>query len=146
MARRAFDGFSIELPAGWRVAEDDATFSDPEQPPPVTFAHDAGGALQVQPLFYQEHDQPGHDLADAEELAHAWGVQRGFDKPLAASSHARDDGALANARFRLGGDHIEIWFLTSGDAVLHASFVCPWADREGRRADLDALVASLRFA
>ena len=31
--RLPFDGFSISLPAGWQLVDDDATYSDPDQPP-----------------------------------------------------------------------------------------------------------------
>ena len=66
--------------------------------------------------------------------------------PLASDTAARREGSIASATYRLSGDFVQVWYLTNGRAVLHASYVCPWADREEEHAAREAIVGSLRFA
>ena len=91
----------------------------------------------------------GINLAGAAEvlaLAHEWGERRGLGKPLGESSEARDGLALASAVYNVRGDFVQLWFLTNGRALVQASYVCPWADREAERAPREAIMASLHFA
>jgi len=40
---------------------------------------------------------------------------------------------------------VEVWFVSDGTALLTATYVCPWSDRDRHRAAREALVGSLRF-
>src|SRR5580765_4164314 len=111
--RLAFDGFSVVMPEGWDVVEDDSTYSDPDQPPPATFARSEGtGAVYVQPLLFQAHLQPSDESDEVEGLAVGWGARRGLTRPLACGSTRRPDGCLATATYRLADDFVQVWFLS----------------------------------
>jgi hypothetical protein len=147
VSRVAYDGFSMVLPEGWADVEDEATYSEPEQTPSLTFAPANGsGALYVSAPIYDADLQPGGTPEDAEALVLEWGVRRGIAAPMALDTAVRREGGIASATYRLGGDFVQVWYLTNGRAVLHASYVCPWADREEDHAVREAIVGSLRFA
>ena len=148
MKRQVYEGFSVVLPDGWSDLEDDMTFAEPDEYPPIRFAAAGGGKgllLVTVPLFHPE-TQPSADVDEIAALAHDWGARRGLEAPLASATVARPDGTLATAVYALRGQLVQLWFLSNGSALVHASYVCPWAARDEERLPREALVASLRLA
>jgi hypothetical protein len=147
-ARRVIsEGFSVLLPEGWAEVIDEGTFSDPDEMPPMTFAREAGtGALYVVPVLFHAENQPSDTPDAVEALAFEWGARRGQARPLACSAERRDDGCLATASFHIGGEFVQVWFLSDGHAVLRACYVCPWSARDNERAARHEVVSSLTFA
>lgn len=143
----ALEGFSVTLPPGWSELIEDATYSDPEALPPAAFAAEGGpGTFYVTELpLDPDEEGPPADPAAMEALACAWGERRGLGAPLACTSEQEPHGALAAASYRVATDFVAVWFLANGDAVLCASYVCPWDDREVERAAREAIAASLRI-
>lgn len=145
--RTVFDRFSAIIADGWaNGVEDDATYSDPDQPQPVALQAPSGGALLVSAPVLDEDADPGDSPEAAERLALEWGRRRGLPPPLFIGSEATRAGARATAMFRLGGEMIQVWLLTNGSDVLEASWVCRWEAQERDRAGRETIVASLRFA
>lgn len=146
MSTFTFDGFTITLPDGWATVLEEATYSDPDQLPPCAFAGPAAvGALYVSTPLFDPEDQPGSSPADAEALARGWGIERGQAAPLTCGSGAGPRGGFASATFKLANDFVQVWFLTTGRAVLQASYVCPWEKQGIERTTVEAVVASLRL-
>lgn len=146
MTNFTFDGFAIALPGGWASVLEDATYSDPDQLPPCTFSGpSAVGALYVSTPLFDPEDQPGSRPADAEALARGWGVGRGRAIPLTCTSGEGPRGAFASATYKLGDDFVQVWFFSSGRAVLQASYVCAWDQRGIEREAVETIVASLRL-
>jgi len=145
--RHVYDGFSLRLPEGWSDIVDEISFTDPDEFPPLRFNAAGGpGALFVSTPLFPRDKQPGARAADVEELARSWGRRRGLDAPLTCASAPRRDGAMATATYRLGGEFVQLWFLSNGSAVVHASYVCPWTLRDAEQRAREEIAASLRFA
>ncbi len=146
MPRVAYEGFSLVLPPGWSEVLEEATYSDPDQLPPMSFAGPARvGAMYVSTPLFAREDQPGARPSDAEELALEYGQRRGVEQPLGLTTDSSPMGGAATAYFRMGDDFVQVWFVTNGRAVLQASYLCPWSARDSEREGREALVASLRF-
>src|SRR5689334_3771266 len=124
-AKIVSEGFSLILPLGWSEIVDEHTFSDPDQIPPRTFAREEGpGVVYVSPILFHPDEQPSDEPEQVEALAIDWGSRRGQPRPLACSSERRADGCLSSATFQIGGEFVQIWFLSDGESVVHASYVC----------------------
>jgi hypothetical protein len=145
--RKHFEGFSVELPARWSDLFDDASYSDPTTLPPVTFAADDGpGKLMVAPMLFDEPDElPGTAVGDVAALARQWGHRRRIEA-LEAAAEARPWGALGTARYRVRNTFAQVWYLSNGDRVVQAIYVCPWTDRTAEQAEREAIISSLRCA
>jgi hypothetical protein len=145
MIRRAFDGFSAVVPDGWSALLDDATYSDPGGQLPTRFFPPGGGELIVSLPPLDADDQPGADADELEALAREWGMRRGVDEPLAVSTEIRQGMARATASYRIGEELVEVWFASDGTAMIKATYVCPWSERDRDRPAREALIGSLRF-
>lgn len=146
--RHVYEGFSVVLPDGWSDPGGDATFAESDEDPPVRFAAERGGAgmvLVTVPLLDPD-ELPGADAADVAALAQDWGVRRGLSAPITSATESRRDGTIATAVYALRGQFVQLWFLSNGASLVHASYVCTWDAREEERAPREALVASIRFA
>jgi hypothetical protein len=144
--RVTYDGFSVVLPAGWEDFLDDATYSDPDQLPPTSFAGPGrAGALFLSTPLFEREEQPGARPSDAEVLVADWARRRGLDAPISAAKDSDVHGGFATAIYRLADDYVQVWFLSNGRAVIQASYVCPWSARATEREDRESIVASLRF-
>jgi hypothetical protein len=139
-------GYSLDLPPSWSGLED-VTYSDPSTLPPVALAAEGGtGRLMVAEMLFDEDDEePGAELDAMEALARAWGRRRKLE-PLAMGTHSQPDGVTATATYFVRGCFVQIWFLSNGDRVVQASYVCPWNEREAEQADREAIVRSLRWS
>jgi len=142
--RRDYDGFSILLPPGWHEINEDATYSDPDEVPAAAFGT-GSGTLHVSLVALEEDDEPTLTRDAARTLALDWGRRRGLAAPLAVAAGAGAKGATATASYRLGGDFVQVWFLTNGHDVIQASYVTGWGAQESERDAREAAVASLRF-
>jgi len=80
-----------------------------------------------------------------EALARAWGRRRRLE-PLEMGTHERPDGAVATATYLVRGCFVQVWFLSNGDRVVQASYVCPWGERTAEQAEREAIVGSLRWS
>lgn len=148
MKKLAFDGYAVTLPEGWSDVLEEGTYSDPDRPPPITFAkHEGIGVLYVTAIHYEdEDDAPAATTQAMEHEALEWGRRRGMQTPLAAASEARRDVVQASASYRVGDDFVQVWYVGNGGALLlEASYVCPWSARDDERLGRDMLVGSLRF-
>ncbi|MFO0759454.1 MAG: hypothetical protein U0359_23385 [Byssovorax sp.] len=146
MDRQSFEGFSLVLPEGWTDVLDESTYVEHEELPPFRFAAAHGkGALLVSAADFHPDDHGGADPDEVLALAHEWGARRGLGKPLKEKSEAAGEHAIASVVYEVRGDFVELWFLTNGRALVEASYVCPWADREVERPEREAIMASLRF-
>ena len=146
-SRLRFDGFSLVLPAGWSEMLDEATYTDPEQSPPLVLVADNGaGTLYVSTPVLYEDTFVGMTTEDAERRALEWGRRRGLPEPvLLQSEPLPDGGARATAVHRVGEQLVQVWFLTNGRDVVHASYVSSWDERDHDRRGREAIVASLRL-
>lgn len=144
MTRVAFDGFSIDLPEGWAPVIDDATFSEPEELPPVVLSSGKNvGSLHLS-MPRVDDDEPTMASIDMEALVIDWGTRRGV-APLGLARMRSDEMALASGFFRVGDDFVQVWLLSDGAAVVEASYVCPWAMRYDEQREREAAVASIRI-
>lgn len=144
--RHKYDGFSVVVPEGWSAVMDDATFSDPDADVPVRFAPLEGeGEIIVSVPRLDADDLPGADPDELEALAREWGMRRGINEPLGVSTEVRQGVARAGASYKVGEELCEIWFVCDGTALLRATYVCPFRDRDRDRGTRDALLGSLRF-
>lgn len=147
MPRVQYEGFSVVPPAGWTDVLEDATYSDPEQLPPTSFAGPArAGALYVSTPLFDPEDQPGARPSDAEALVDDWARRRGLGAAISAAKDSDAHGGLATAIYRMADDYVQVWFLTNGRAVIQASYVSRWQDHEAERDARESFVSSLRFA
>ncbi|MDC0749939.1 MULTISPECIES: hypothetical protein [Polyangium] len=146
MMRLNLDGYSLDLPPEWSGLED-VTYSDPSTLPPVALAAEGGtGRLMVAEMLFDDDDeQPGGEPEELEALARAWGKRRRLE-PLEMGTHERPDGVVATATYLVRGCFVQIWFLSNGDRVVQASYVCPWDERDNEEADREAIVRSLRWS
>jgi hypothetical protein len=146
MSRRAFEGFSAMVPEGWSVLLDEATYSgEGTGSLPTRFVGAGGGELIVSVPRLHPDDQPGADADELESLAREWGMRRGQDEPLGVSTEVRQGTASASATYRIGEEMVEVWFVSDGAALLKATYVCPWAERDRDRPAREALIGSLRL-
>jgi hypothetical protein len=144
--RLVFDGFSLTLPAGWAEVLEDATFSDPDQPPPVAFSSPGGvGTVYVSAPVLNEDDQLRATAEGAESLALDWGRRRGLPPPLLVGADVGREGARATAVHRVAGEFIQVWVLTDGRDLVEASYVSAWEHQERDRSARDAIVTSIRL-
>ncbi|MDI3288657.1 hypothetical protein [Polyangium sp. 15x6] len=146
MMRLNLDGYSLDLPPAWSGLED-VTYSDPSTLPPVALAAEGGtGRLMVAEMLFDDDDeQPGHEPEELEALIRAWGKRRRLE-PLEQGTHERPDGVVATATYLVRGCFVQVWFLSNGDRVVQASYVCPWDERDSEEADREAIVSSLRWS
>ena len=145
--RLALDGFWLDLPPSWSGL-DDVTYSDPSTLPPVALAADGGaGRMMVAEMLFEDPDEqpPGAEVDEMEALARAWGRKRRLE-PIETCAAARSDGVVATATYLVRGCFVQVWYLSNGERVMHASYVCPWDARSAERADREAIVASLRWS
>ena len=146
MARHSYEGFTIALPPGWTEVAEDATFSDTAQLPPVAFGSEHGpGTFHVNVPLLPPEDVPPADPKALEAVARDWGARRGIISPLATASGPHPQGAIATATFRIGDDLVQVWFVSDGDPVVCASYVCAWDDRDLERDARESAAASLRI-
>lgn len=147
MTRAAFEGFSFDLPPGWGELSDDATYSDPMEGDRKMFARPgSSGVLYLALLPHDPENPPSEKRHHMEALARSWGRARGLAAPLAIATSPRDDGTLSLAEYKLVADYVAVWFLSNGEATLHASYVCAWGTRDEDRTVRDDIIASLTFA
>jgi hypothetical protein len=143
----ALDGYSLDLPPRWSGLED-VTYSDPSTLPPVALAADGGaGRLMVAELLFDDPDElpPGAEVDEMQALACEWGHKRRLE-PIELRAVERPDGVIATATYLVRGCFVQVWFLSNGDRVVQASYVCPWDVRAVEHADREAIVASLRWS
>lgn len=146
MSRRAFDGFTAVVPEGWSATLDEGTYSDPGGQASTRFVPTGGGGeLIVSAPLLDPDDQPGADVVELESMVREWGMRRGVDEPLVVSTETREGSARAAASYRIGDELVDVWFISDGTALLSASYVCSWTDRDRHKAAREALVGSLRF-
>lgn len=146
MNRTQFETFSMSPAAGWIELEDEATFSDPREGTRTMFSRRGSpGALYVSLLPIHLEDPPAESPEHVEALVRAWGRARGIAAPIAIGTERREDGVLAFAEYTIAGDYVAVWYLSNGEATLHASYICAWKAREEDRAARDAMIASLTF-
>ena len=146
MTTHAYDGFTITLPPGWDDILEDATFSDPDQLPPASFARRGGVGTLVVGVPLVADEIPSARPDDCAALVRDWGRRRGQREPLAVHLDSDARGGWATGTFRVADDFVQVWFLSNGRALLHASYVCPWGSEQVERDAREAIVASLRFA
>jgi hypothetical protein len=138
-------GYSLDLPPSWSGLED-VTYSDPSTLPPVALAAEGGtGRLMVAEMLFDDDEEPGVELDAMEALARGWGRRRRLE-PLAMDALARPDGTVATATYLVRGCFVQVWFMSNGDRVVHASYVCPWSERDAEQAEREAIVRSLRWS
>ena len=145
--RLNLDGYSLDLPPEWSGLED-VTYSDPSTLPPVALAAEGGaGRLMVAEMLFDddEGEEPGCEPDDLAALARAWGKRRRLE-PLEMCTQNRPDGVIATATYLVRGCFVQVWFLSNGDRVVQASYVCPWEERDNEEADRESIVRSLRFS
>ena len=146
MTRTELDTFSMWLAPGWTEAEEEATYSDPAEGSRTAFSRRGGkGALHVSLLPIRLDDPPSESPEHVEALARRWGRARGIAAPLAVTWQRREDGVLAFAEYRLADEYVAVWYLSNGEATLHASYSSGWGAREEERAAREAMIASLTF-
>jgi hypothetical protein len=146
MIRRAFEGFTAVVPEGWSFAPDEGTYSEPGAASATRFRPaGGGGAVVVSVPALHPDEQPGADAAELESLAREWGMRRGIDEPLSIVTEKRQGHARASASYRIADDLVEVWFVSDGTALLTATHVCPFRDRDRHRAPREALIGSLRL-
>ncbi|EYF06598.1 hypothetical protein [Chondromyces apiculatus] len=146
MGRVAYEGFTVVLPPGWGEVLEDATFADTAELPPVTFgAEDGAGTFSVMVPLLPADDVPPGEPEALEAVARDWGARRGIASPLAVSSGPHPQGAMASASFRVGDELVVVWFVSDGELLVCASYVCAWEDREAEQSARDAAAASLRL-
>jgi hypothetical protein len=146
MTRIPFEGFSMDFPPGWRELDVESTFSDPTEGERKTFGRSGGtGVLHVSLLAVDPDNPPQSSRDHVGVLARTWGRARGLRSPMSIGSQVRRDGALAQAEYKLAGDYVSVWYLSNGEATLHASYLCPWTARDEDRAAREAMIASLAF-
>ena len=143
----ALEGFSLDFPPRWSGLLD-VTYSDPRTLPPVALAADGGaGRLMVAELLFDDPDEhpPGGDASEMAALARAWGKKRKVE-PLEIRTVALPEGVVATATYFVCGCFVQIWFLSNGERVVQASYVCPWDARTAEHAEREAIMASLRWS
>lgn len=147
MGRSAFEGFSCVVPEGWKASRDEVTYSEAGLHAPMRF-HSPGrrGVLRVSVPWLDPDEQPGADPEELEGMAREWGRRRGVDEPLACAAEVQGGLARAAASYRIGGEFVEVWFLSDATTHIRASYVCKWDERDVDRAAREALVGSLRPA
>lgn len=146
MTRSDFDTFSMALAPGWRQTEEEASYSDPAEGSRTMFSRRGGeGSLYVSLLPIRPDDPPSESPEHVEGLARNWGRARGIAAPLVLTWQRREDGVLAFAEYKLADDYVAVWYLSNGEATLHASYTSGWRAREEERAARDAMIASLSF-
>lgn len=144
MTQNPFDGFSCEIPLGWGEIEAESTFSDPLESERRSFGRKGGsGVLHLSILGVDPETPPRSSRDHVGALARTWGRARGLRAPMSIASQMRQDGALAWAEYKLAGDYVSVWYLTNGEATIHASYVCSWPERDEDRAAREAIIASL---
>lgn len=139
-------GYSLELPPSW-AGLDDVTYSDPTTLPPVALAAENGsGRLMVaEMLFDDEDDSPGTEITAMEALAKAWGKRRRLE-PLKTISEKRPNGAIASATYLVQGCFVQVWFLSNGERVLQASYVCPWPEQDSEQKERESIITSVKWS
>jgi hypothetical protein len=144
MTLTMFDHFSMELPSGWRELAEDTTYSDPMEGERKTFGRPGGPSVMFVSLLPDDPDRaPVVTCDDALALARGWGRARGLAGPLSDGAEHREDGVLGAAEYRLAGDYITVYYLSNGEATLHASFITSWKTRHQERPFRDAMIQSL---
>lgn len=145
MTRSAFDGFSAIVPEGWKAGRDEVTYSEAGEHAPMRFRSPGRrGILRVSVPWLDPDEQPGRDPDELDALAREWGLRRGVDTPMACTTEIHDGVARAAASYKLGEDFVEVWFVSDGETLIRASYVCRWDDRDIDRAAREALAGSLR--
>ncbi|MEZ4297248.1 MAG: hypothetical protein R3B70_19955 [Polyangiaceae bacterium] len=145
MTDAVFDHFSMSLPAGWlELTEEVTTYSDPTERERRTFARPGGTAVLHVSLLALDPDNPPAASADyALTLARDWGRLRGCPYPLSTSATERDDQVIAGAEYRLAGEYIAVYYLSNGEATLHASFITSWKTRKEEIPARDQMISTL---
>ncbi|MBK9261011.1 MAG: hypothetical protein IPM54_14530 [Polyangiaceae bacterium] len=145
MMRLDLDGFSLDLPPCWSGLED-VTYSDPTTLPPVAFAADGGtGRLMVAEMLFEDDEEPGTEPSAIKALAIAWGKRRRV-QPLELGTVDCPEGAAATATYFVRGCFVQVWFLSNGERVVQASYVCPWDKRTAEQNERESIVRSLRWS
>ncbi len=143
--RLDLDGYSLDLPPCWSGLEE-VTYSDPTTLPPVALAAEGGsGRLMVAEMLFEDDEQPGVELDAVEALAVAWGKRRKV-QPLALDTVDCPDSAAATATYFVRGCFVQVWFLSNGERVVQASYVCPWEQRAAEQNAREHIVRSIRWS
>jgi hypothetical protein len=147
MTRAAFEGFSLDLPPGWGELADDATYSDPMEGERKKLGRPGSSGVLYLALLPPDPELPASAApAEVESRARSWGRARGLAAPLSIAAAPHDSGTLVTAEYKLLVDYVAVWFLSNGEATLHASYLCAWAARDEDRSVRDEMIASLAFA
>ena len=147
-----FGSYTVTLPAGWSDSiEEEGVYSNPNHLPPIVFSARAAGTLHVQILVIRSEGEDADEVseeadpADVQALARDWGLRRGLRGPERCEMIEREDASVGTATYKLHRNFMQVWFLSNGSDLVHASYRCPWDRREEEREAREAIIASIRF-
>ncbi|MCW8130791.1 MAG: hypothetical protein KIS92_10610 [Planctomycetota bacterium] len=132
-----FGGVQIDLPQAWK----NTTPKDG----PVSFEKENGvGALQFTTAIYEGGKSPQISLSGLEALLVDFCSKNSmvdtFDR-LARRGAVQIVGCSARHK----GDLVRIWYLSDGDSVVFATYVCEWEHRGLELEACEKAIASLVF-
>lgn len=134
----------MRIARGWRDIT--ATVEAPE--PPLTLAHPDGvGALQLSMAAYCAGPLPDPSLAALRSMLDALAAAKQLGRAVRGSrSMGNGPPKFATASYHAGDDLVRAWYLAHRGSFALATYVCDWRARAEERADIDAMIATIRFS
>ena len=121
--RFSHDSWSIDLPTGWQVEETTEL---------VSFFHPDGiGSFEVSTFFTDEGEISDEDILEFAEVENPEMVE--FEYLSGLHALEIEDGEM-----------IFQWWLSTGNQMLYATYVCDVGDDQVEKAERDHLIGSLR--
>jgi hypothetical protein len=137
-------GITVELPPPWADFTDEMgegapwTLCRPEVP---------GGALQFTIGLYRGGRAPNPSAEDLIGMALDFGARNGLGEVVEQETFVAGPLNWATVSFHKADDDL-LWRLlygSDGHNLVAATYVCDWARRDEERADVDAIIRSVRF-
>lgn len=135
-------GVQLSLPAGWVDGSDAAGNSDRL----LTLTKPDGvGAFQVSVAQYLSGKLPDIKLDDLRWLLSDFASRRQLGSELASCAREHSGVVWCRGDYRWDDDYMRVWYLSDGQSVILATYICSWQDKDIELDECDWIIDSVQF-
>jgi hypothetical protein len=137
-----FGSFRMSAADEW----EDITASLDDRDAPFTVARSKRGvgAIQFSPAIYRGGPTPSLSPKELGTMLAEFGNRRHLGEPFDNVPFSGSVFGIGSS-FRSGNEFVRVWYLSDGQNVMLATYVCDWSKRFDESEDREEIVRSVRF-